>query len=277
MKRLNRYFVSAAVTAFALSGAAQLSLAATTPWAEDTGGRMRVILSPPSADGTIHAALQVEPDPGFITYWREPGESGIPPQITVTGAGEAQLEAIDYPVPKRLKIAEATDMGYDGPVTFPLTLKVAPGSLPALTVTAFIGLCKDICIPFQASFDIPAKAAGYEETPVDKAILAVARTRLPESPSADFRVAEAVLAADGIKLSLTLPDPDADHEITLANNRGYIVEARGGKIKDGQVVFDIPLSALPDDADPEDGDWLLLAKSGGRAMEMPLVITPDRP
>lgn len=277
MKHLSRYFVSAAVTAFTLAGAAQASFAAATPWAEDNGGRMRVILTPPSADGTIEAALQVEPDPGFITYWREPGESGIPPQISVTGADDARLEAIEYPVPKRLKIAEVTDMGYDGPVTFPLTLKVAPDSLPALTVIAFIGLCKDICIPFQASFDIPAKASAFEETPVDKAILAVARTSLPENPSEDFRVDEAVLASDGIRLSLTLPDPDAAREVTLANNRGYIVEAPEGTLKDGHLVIDIPLSALPDDAVPEDGDWLLLAKSGDRAMETPLVILPDRP
>ncbi|WP_081725721.1 protein-disulfide reductase DsbD domain-containing protein [Martelella sp. AD-3] len=277
MRPLTRHFVVAAIAAFALAGTARMSFAAATPWAEDTGGRMRVILTPPTDDGTIEAALQIEPDPGFITYWREPGESGIPPQITVTGTGPARLEAIEYPVPKRLKIADVTDMGYDGPVTFPLTLKVAPGPLPSLTVTAFVGLCKDICIPFQASFDIPARAAAFEETPVDKAILAVARTTLPERPSADFRVDEASLSADGLRLALTLPDPGTGDEITLANRLGYIVEAPAGRMENGQYLVDIPLSALPEDADPEKGDWLLLAKTGDRAMETPLVIAPAPP
>lgn len=238
---------------------------------------MRVIVTPPASDGTIRAALQVEPDPGFITYWREPGESGIPPQIDVTGTDGVRFQAIEYPVPKRLKIAAATDMGYDGPVTFPLELKAEPGTLPALTVSAFIGLCKDICIPFQASFEIAPEEKAFEETPVERAILAVARASLPEKPSADFQVDDAFVGPDFIRISLTLPDVDAAREITLANSSGYIVEAPAGRLADGHYVIDIPLSALPQDADPEHGDWLLLAKSGDRTMETPLVIARMRP
>nr|WP_272211842.1 protein-disulfide reductase DsbD domain-containing protein [Marinicella sp. W31]MDC2877730.1 protein-disulfide reductase DsbD family protein [Marinicella sp. W31] len=229
------------------------ALAAATPWVEDTGGRMRVIVTPPSDDGTILAALQVEPEEGFITYWREPGESGIPPQITISGTAEAHLQAIEYPVPERLRIAEMTDMGYDGPVTFPLLLKADPGVLPALSVTAFIGLCKDICIPFQAHFDIPAEAASFAETPVDKAIMAVARTTLPEQPSDDFRVDGAVLTGNGIRIVLKLPGEPAQNEITLANSNGYIIEAPAGQSMDGHYVIDIPLSDLPVDADPLEG------------------------
>ena len=73
------------------------AFAKATGWAEDAGGRMRFIVTPPEEDGTIRAALQIEPDEGFITYWREPGGGGIPPQISVSGTMDVRLEAIDYP------------------------------------------------------------------------------------------------------------------------------------------------------------------------------------
>lgn len=248
--------------------------AGETAWAEDTGGRMRMIVTEPDENGTIRAALQVEPAEGFITYWREPGESGIPPQITVSGNDDVTLEAIAYPVPKRIDLAGVTEMGYDGPVTFPLTLKAAPGAAPEMDVTAFVGLCKDICIPFQTTFKIAA--ATYADSAVDAAILAVAASTLPQAPSADFRVEAAVNTGQALKLALALPDADKP-EITLASSDGFIVKAPAGIVENGFYRFSIPLSSLPDGQDSIGGDWLVLAKSGGRAMETPLVFETVSP
>ena len=262
------------IAALALPAFAGLSHAGQTEWAEDAGGRMRMIMTTPDEDGTIRAALQVEPAEGFITYWREPGESGIPPQITIGGNDDVTLQAIAYPVPKRIDLAGMTDMGYDGPVTFPLIFKAAPGARPRMDVTAFIGLCKDICIPFQTTFEITAST--YDGSAVDTAILAVAETTLPEAPSADFRVERAVSTGEALELALALPEADAP-EITLASSGGFIVEAPAGAMKDGFYTITIPVDSLPDGQDSVDGDWLLLAKAGGRAMETPLVFETVSP
>lgn len=262
------------IAALALPAFAGLSHAGQTEWAEDVGGRMRMIMTAPDDDGTIRAALQVEPAEGFITYWREPGESGIPPQITVTGNDDVTLAAIAYPVPKRIDLAGVTDMGYDGPVTFPLTFEAAPDTHPRLDVSAFIGLCKDICIPFQTTFEITPSA--YADSAVDAAILAVAETTLPEAPSADFRVERAVKTGEALELALALPEAE-NPEITLASSGGFIVEAPAGAVKDGLYTITIPLKSLPDGPDSIDSDWLLLAKAGGRAMETPLVFETVSP
>lgn len=262
------------LAALMLPALIQPAHAGSTAWAEDPGGRMRVVFTEPEADGTIRAALQVEPADGFITYWREPGESGIPPQITVNGDSDVQLATIAYPVPKRIRLAGVTDMGYDGPVTFPLTLKAMPGSRPDMEISTFIGLCRDICIPFQASFDIPR--SGYDGSAVDAAILAVAATMLPEAPSSDFRVDSARKSGDTLKIALTLPDAQ-DAEITLASSDGFIVEAPEGVIEAGLYTFEIAATLLPGGAQSLDSNWLLLAKSAGRAMETTLVFTADAP
>ncbi|MGO7726417.1 cytochrome C biogenesis protein, partial [Rhizobium ruizarguesonis] len=58
--------------------------AAMSAWADNGGGSMRLVALAPDAAGNIRAALQIEPKPSWITYWKEPGNSGIPPQITIT-------------------------------------------------------------------------------------------------------------------------------------------------------------------------------------------------
>lgn len=275
MKKLS----SRLLLAFGVTAATMIpqtpSVAASTDWAADSGGRMRLLVTPPDAEGNIQAALQIEPEPGFITYWREPGESGIPPQVTVSGDDGVHLVGIEYPTPKKMRIADTIDMGYDGPVTLPLTFKAKPGTLPALDVSAFIGLCKDICIPFQASFEIPGTASAYEADTVERAILAVTRTTLPEKPSATFRVEQAIRTDDGLDLTMQLPEPQGalktPPEIIIANSQGFVVSAPAGQWESGRYSFAIPKSDFPIHADLDAGDWLLLAKSDGRAMETKVV------
>src|SRR3546814_18929127 len=75
-----------------------MAQAETTPWATNEGGRMRLVALPPDADGTVRGALQIEPKPGWITYWREPGDAGIPPHVTFSEQAGVTLEQISYPV-----------------------------------------------------------------------------------------------------------------------------------------------------------------------------------
>ena len=271
MKKTNlKHNFRAALVIFATLVSSHV-FAAVTDWAEDTGGRMRLIVTAPDEDGTIRGALQVEPAPGFITYWREPGESGIPPHISVSGSDDVRLSRMQYPTPERMEIAGGYDMGYDQAVTFPLTFSAKVGRLPDMSVSAFIGLCKNICIPFQASFNIPPEAGAYKTSPVETAILAVAETRLPENPSSDFDVKSARLSEEGIALSLNLPNGNGKPEIIIASSKGFVIAAPDGAWKDHVYAVAIPASQIPEGATGTDAEWSVLVKSGGRAMETLLV------
>ena len=81
---------------------------------------MRLVVLPADAHGQRAGALQIEPSPGWITYWREPGDAGIPPSITLAPDGGYTLTEIAYPVPKLIDSGDLHDIGYDGPVTLPL-------------------------------------------------------------------------------------------------------------------------------------------------------------
>ncbi len=244
--------------------------AAMSRWAESEGGRMRIVALPPDASGHIRAGLQIEPKPGWITYWREPGESGIPPQVAALPGGNVSLKAIAYPVPKHITAGPANDFGYDGPVTLPLSFAVAEhGKAAQIDAQAFIGVCKNICIPFQATFSLPVTGKGGSHAE-EITILDAAAARLPEQPGADFSVAAFALTPDlgRLQVQLKLPGGAHDADIIVTGPAGYVF-TRQDKARpvEGGLSTEIVLPQLPRNYAPRGKQWRILVKSGARAME----------
>ncbi|MBY5708160.1 protein-disulfide reductase DsbD domain-containing protein [Rhizobium leguminosarum] len=242
-------------------------------WAENEGGRMRLVALAPDAGGKIRAALQIEPKPGWITYWKEPGNSGIPPQVTIAPKSSVSLDAIAYPVPKHFFKGAIEDIAYDAPVTLPLSL-TAPGKGPVtIDAAAFIGICKDICIPFQASFELKLGPA-IQSHPQEEAILQAADARLPKPPSQDFDVTAHAMSPDRKTLSLTLALPGegkAAPDIIVTGPSGYAFTKQIGGKRDGATFkVDVSIGKLPKDYDIAGKRWSVLVIDGERAMETTL-------
>ncbi len=247
--------------------------AAMSDWADNQGGRMRLVALAPDAQGHVRAALQIEPAPGWITYWREPGESGIPPQVSPAPNGGMTLAKMSFPVPKPITVGAIQEIGYDAPVTLPLDFRVE-GKQPAkLELTAFIGLCKDICIPFQAELSLPLSTAGQAE-PHEQALLDAADASLPQAPAPDFAIESHSLSADAKTLSLRLTLPEAAGEaplIYVTGPAGYVFFKQVSGKRDGKsFATDIAIGKLPKNYDIKDKSWGVLVIDGDRAMETTL-------
>ncbi len=234
---------------------------------------MRIIALPPQQDGTVQGALQIEPKAGWITYWKEPGQAGIPPQITLPSGRGVVLEDIRFPVPKAFEADGIRDLGYDHPVTLPFTLKVKEGDKPlTLNASAFIGLCRNVCIPFQADFALDFKGTAglpFEEN----MILDTAARHLPETPSDAFRVVAHQLAQDRsrLDLSLRLPQGAPEPEIYVAGPEGHVLFDQTNIRRDGDVYrVEMPVGKLPKGYDPSGKAWDVLVVAGERAMETSL-------
>jgi len=251
-----------------------LAQAEMSPWASNEGGRMRLIALPPEAGGKVRAALQIEPGHGWITYWKEPGEAGIAPQITLAPGGNLGLERIFYPVPKQIDNGPLRDIGYDGAVTLPLDLSlIDPNGPTELKTAVFIGLCKNICIPFQADFALALKPA--KQTPAQEAmILTMAEAMLPDAPDASFSVASHRLSADGrmLQLELTLPQGFASNpRILVTGPEGHVLTLQKNGRHDGSTYsVDMPLGTLPKGYDIHGKQWGILVAAGARAIETTL-------
>lgn len=273
MPRLARRTTIAAATLAAVLCAGSGAHAATSDWANNTGGRMRLVALAPDTEGHIRAALQIEPAPGWITYWREPGESGIPPQVTATAGSGVTIVAMRYPVPKPITVGAIQEIGYDAPVTLPLDLRI-DGKAPAkLDLTAFIGVCKDICIPFQAELSLPLPPAS-QSTPHEEALLDAAVASLPQAPAPDFAIESHTLSADAKTLSLRLTLPEARSQaplIYVTGPTGYVFFKQANGKRDGKsFTTDIAIGKLPKNYDIKGKDWGILVIDGERAMETTL-------
>lgn len=106
-------------------------------------------------DGTFYqAGLHVSLLEGWKTYWRNPGEAGIPPTISAVGDNLEELR-IDFPLPKRLIDESGEAIGFHNEVVFPLYLK--PKNVDkslAVKLSAFFGVCQQICSPAKLDSDL---------------------------------------------------------------------------------------------------------------------------
>jgi len=101
------------------------------------------------------AGLVVTLGEGWKTYWRVPGEAGIPPQIKVSGGDVTSCEVL-YPLPERIVDDSGEAIGYHRTVMFPLRIATAKTSTSiAGNVSAFFGVCQQICKPakFEGTLD----------------------------------------------------------------------------------------------------------------------------
>ncbi len=107
-------------------------------------------------DGDIwQAGILVELEPNWKTYWRVPGDTGIPPQFDWTGSKNNGAIEVGYPVPSRFQDAGGESIGYHNQVLFPLSVKPEnPDELVHLRLNMFFAVCNEICIPAKATADL---------------------------------------------------------------------------------------------------------------------------
>ncbi|WP_339763379.1 protein-disulfide reductase DsbD domain-containing protein [uncultured Hoeflea sp.] len=171
-------------------------------WAETEGGRMRLVVDPtPRSDGMIAGYLDIALDPGWKTYWRDPGSAGIPPTLDFSQSQGITFEKMDYPAPVRVDDGYAIWAGYTEPVQFPLTFRPTASAGGQIHALAFIGICEKICVPFQAELvvDLPENLTAQDpvKPDVDQAF-----ARLPEAAGSDFGINTASLDLSGNQLTV---------------------------------------------------------------------------
>lgn len=99
-------------------------------------------------DGTHVAALKFSLADGWKTYWRAPGDAGIPPRIDWRGSHNLDAAEIVWPTPQQTMTSGMRTIGYDGDLVLPVRL--TPGQADRairLEAKLEIGVCKDICMP----------------------------------------------------------------------------------------------------------------------------------
>ncbi|NVP56350.1 protein-disulfide reductase DsbD domain-containing protein [Mycoplana rhizolycopersici] len=255
-----------------------MAAAASSPWFETQGGGVRLVVLPEEPDGAIPALLDIKLEPGWKTYWRDPGQSGISPSITFSKESGLTLQSVGFPAPKQFDDGFTRYAGYDRSVALPLTLRRtgAPADGGDISASIFLGMCKNICIPVQADLSVGVKAAMTTD-PVEKAIVAAAVAALPAAPSPGFTVTDAHWnkAGDALMVSFTAPEPTTERpmQVFVSGPPGYQFDTSATPVREGDAYrIEVPLRYRPKSANLADGDFLFTAESGGKTLEMQLAI-----
>ncbi|NDG55060.1 MAG: hypothetical protein EBX56_03710 [Betaproteobacteria bacterium] len=102
----------------------------------------------------VWLGLRLEHQPGWHTYWINPGDSGLASRIEWTLPSGWTAPQAYWPMPKRIPVGPLMNFGYEGALWVPLALDV-PANSPAGTyrVKARVHwlMCSDVCIPGEAS------------------------------------------------------------------------------------------------------------------------------
>jgi DsbC/DsbD-like thiol-disulfide interchange protein len=224
-----------------------------TPWQKDHASRVRLIAGGSMRAGggsMVLAAIELELDDGWKTYWRNPGSSGVPPHLDWTASGNVADVTLLFPAPIRFRDREGDTIGYKSQVVLPLliTPKVAAEPID-LKLSMDYGVCKDVCIPVQSTLAlrVPSIAASQ---PVPSEI-AAALSHVPKAENArpgDPRLVSVQVALDGAAPAITLivhaPAAKDDLDVFLEAPEGQWIPfvKRQGTSANGDTTFIVDLA-----------------------------------
>lgn len=158
---------------------------------------------------SIPIALRLLPEQGWHTYWRNPGDSGLPTTLDWTAPDGITFSAIQWPRPETFRLANIVNYGY-GQETFHIVEMEVPsdwrvGEPIAISATANWLICSDICVPESAELELTVATAA-EPAAVDSVWAGAFESAFESIPRAVDWPSTVEHRDGSIHLQLQLPD-----------------------------------------------------------------------
>lgn len=147
------------------------------------------------ADNMLRGAIFFDNKPGWKTYWRDPGASGIPPGLEVSRDGIELTSHISFPAPVWIDDGYGAYAGYVDDVSLPveIDLSAAMGEAFAdapISAWFFAGVCREVCIPVMGTLSVKASNSQFETSLEDIMAVNAAFESLPAIVTPDRMIAE---------------------------------------------------------------------------------------
>jgi DsbC/DsbD-like thiol-disulfide interchange protein len=259
-----------AAAALVLSVAPQAGAQDASPWQKDSHSAVRLLAGSRSG-AVLLGGIAIQLQPGWHTYWRNPGDSGVPPRFDFSKSENIEAVTILWPAPARFADgAGGTSLGYQKQVVLPLRI-VAKNADKPVTLRADINyaVCEKICIPVEASAELPfTSVASTEDTALFAALDTVPKPATIGDPNPltirdvkrDGKTVLVDVAAPGAKdVSLIVEGPTPDWALPVPN----LLE----KSPPGVKRFAFDLDGLPPGAKPEGAALKMTLVGAERAYE----------
>ncbi len=244
------------------------SMAASSDWQDLGGGKARLLASLDPATGELNAAVEVKLEPGWSTYWRYPGSSGIPPMFDFSPTPGFELSAIDFPSPQLLGSKSNRYAGYKKTVTFPISGRFVDGITPKVHLKILMGVCREVCIPAQAELKITT-AQLMQSDPIAQQAIRLARLSIPRHADPGNVVMKTEEGAER-NLVVTVNSKSDDTRPSLfveGPAEWYLQPAELLSQEDGYAVFSLDLSRAPASVDITEHPLKFTLVNGNSAIE----------
>jgi len=276
--------VLAAAFCASLAAAPGAVAADASSWDGDARSAVRLIAgNGASSADALRAGIEIRLAPGWKTYWRYPGDSGVPPTFDFSKSDNVKSATVSWPAPHRYADDGGASIGYKGNIVLPLRILAKDPKRPVtLRLALDYAICERLCVPAKGSarLDLVAAPSTYE------AALAAAEAKVPkparlgegvalairavrrEGGDPHPRVVVEVAAPDAAPLDLFVEGPQPDWALPLPEP----IAASPGLRR-----FAFELDGLPPGASAAAGARLRFTLvSGEQAIDVTAALAPDR-
>lgn len=148
--------LTAAACALLLTTASAPGADDVSRWDGDGRSAARLIAgSQPAAGGLLRAGAEIRLKSGWHTYWRYPGDAGVPPQFDFKGSQNVKQVSVLWPAPRLIVEAGGTAIGYANDVIFPLRVVPQDAGKPVvLRLKLDYAVCEKLCVPAEAKAEL---------------------------------------------------------------------------------------------------------------------------
>ena len=282
----------AAALAFAALCLANLAaLAAADPYASDWNRGQKAaarLIAAGAPGGGVQAGIEIALEAKTHTYWRVPGDAGVPPVVSFEGSTNLASAELLFPAPLRLIEEGAVIFGYEGDVVLPLVVIPTDMTKPvSLKVKINYAACERICVPVEASLALVLPGDG--KAGPNAALLADALARVPQTRALAAAGPLALLGlsygtGDGTatgkpRFGVDVRVPEAAKTVTLlplAAEGWFLVIAPGVATGPGLWHFAVSVDDMPKDGGsaPVATSFVLIADD--RAIEVATTLDAGR-
>ena len=161
------------------------------------------------AGKTVWLGLQIKHQPHWHTYWKNPGDSGLPTVLQWTLPTGVVAGDIAWPTPQRIPVGTMANYGYSDTILLPVPLTIAnsfqptPGGDLEVRLAASWLVCRQECIPQDGSFvlRVPAKGSTASHSGDFDATRAASPTDLPGTSQAQLDNNSLTITVSGLPAS----------------------------------------------------------------------------
>jgi DsbC/DsbD-like thiol-disulfide interchange protein len=163
-----------AATLLASSLAIEARAEDASPWQRDGHSAIRLLAGSRSG-AVLLGGIAFQLEPGWKTYWRTPGDSGVPPRFDFSKSDNIEAVTVLWPAPTKFDDgAGGHSLGYHDQIVLPLRI-VAKNADKPVTLRADVNyaVCAKLCIPVEANAELPFTSVASTE---DSALFAALDT-----------------------------------------------------------------------------------------------------